>query len=63
MPPKEDDPARGRRQAAMHGIVGLRATANLQAFFQAFPNFGLFSPRISKEFLWRFRGISNGCDG
>jgi hypothetical protein len=35
----------------------LRATANLQAFFQAFPNFGLFSPRISKDSFGGFVGF------
>jgi hypothetical protein len=47
---EEDDPARGRRQTALHGIVGFRAPSpTSKLFFQTFPNFGLFSPRISKD--------------
>jgi hypothetical protein len=34
-----------------------RASARRQAFFQAFPNLSLFSPRISKESFGDFVGF------
>jgi hypothetical protein len=62
---EEDDPARGRGQGALHGIVGFRAPPPTSKLFFNFKHFqmrAVFSKDFQR-FLWRFRGISKGCDG
>jgi hypothetical protein len=52
---EDDPPAVGVRP---HGIVGFRAPPpTSKLFFQTFPNFGLFSPRISKDSSGGFVGF------
>jgi hypothetical protein len=40
---------------------GIKAASKL--FLQAFPNLGLFSSKDFQRKLWRFCGISRGCEG
>jgi hypothetical protein len=58
---EEDDPARGRRQTALHGIVGFRAPPPPPSFFSKhFQISGCFLqgfPKIPLAVLWDFKGL------